>query len=85
MKANELIEIGYQKAIQDFKIIIQEWVNAYPTDVFTEVNPQFTKAITDQKGYDTLITRCSAAMGRHMSSRIMQQIDELMEGEDDSA
>lgn len=75
---DEAAQLGYEKALKDFKALVKEWKDAYPIDIFTEVDPVFSKAITCQDQYDTLITRCSAAMGRHISSRLLDQLDELM-------
>lgn len=51
--------------------VVQKWLDAYPPDIFGEV----TEA--ERKEHPGLITRNSAAMGRHMATQLLEQISAI--------
>lgn len=67
----------YADGINDAIKIVRGWHDAYPEDIFTKHPKELESAIASQERYETLITQVSAAMGRHMSKRLLEQLDEL--------
>lgn len=65
-------EIG---RLNDFVDRWETWANAYPTDIFTPFTPE------ELKKHSILITRASAAMGRHILDTMKKDIEELRKGE----
>lgn len=74
-KRVEAFEAGWDAAIREAVEIIEGWKKAYPEDIFTPL-PEYGSP--EQEAQDnTLVTRASAHMGRHMSSKLIEQVQDL--------
>ena len=66
-------EDGINRAIE----LVTRWQEAYPEDIFAK-NPRDFKElrtfICTQESYDTVITRASAHMGRHMAKILIEDL-----------
>lgn len=67
----------YNLAIKDVLEILDKWHQAYPEDVFTPL-PKYGTPEADAQD-NNLVTLASAHMGRHMSTKLREEVSGLME------